>query len=446
MREQRLVARAKRRRRSTTRPGKGRWRAPDLVGRNFPASTVNQKWYGDGTEIVTDEGKLHLASVLDMASRRLVGFALSDHHDAELAHAALAMAVAVRGGKDAVAGVILHTDGGSEGGFNWSSQRLDAEELRWRLGRGSGCVGCFGRRCGRLVGRRWRGVRIGSGSGGRSRAGCPVRTPVWRPVCRRRWDRGSVRVAGCCRSVWPRCRVVTCRSRLIRISGVTNFLPRPRVRALGTRSARPVRQARGQLPAQRPTPLNRAPRPGPAAVRPPPVPATDPAHLRARHRRPARSHDRAGEPVLHVLPQRVVRSELGRLRAPGTSIGMPLRRRGTIVQATGPESRRCASAPARPSRENDPAAGRSHRPQHPAFNSAISSRSGSRSPTGCRSTSPMMSQCGSRTRPSTKPSSIAVAPLTTVSPLLLPLDRACGGHALRRPPGSSRVGGPARCW
>jgi transposase InsO family protein len=63
MREQHLVARAKRRGRSTTRPGKGRWRAPDLVGRDFPATTVNQKWYGDGTELVTDEGKLYLASV-----------------------------------------------------------------------------------------------------------------------------------------------------------------------------------------------------------------------------------------------------------------------------------------------------------------------------------------------------------------------------------------------
>ena len=70
MREQHLVARANKRRKHTTRQGKGRWRAPDLVGRDFPASAVNQKWYGDGTEIVTDEGKLHLASVLDMASRR----------------------------------------------------------------------------------------------------------------------------------------------------------------------------------------------------------------------------------------------------------------------------------------------------------------------------------------------------------------------------------------
>jgi transposase InsO family protein len=84
MREQRLAARPKKRRKHTTRPGKGRWRAPDLVGRDFPATKVNQKWYGDGTEIATDEGKLHLASVLDMGSRRLVGFALSEHHDAEL--------------------------------------------------------------------------------------------------------------------------------------------------------------------------------------------------------------------------------------------------------------------------------------------------------------------------------------------------------------------------
>jgi transposase InsO family protein len=74
MREQRLQARANRRRKHTTRPGRGRWRAPDLIGRDFPASKLNQKWYGDGTEIVTDEGKLFLDSVLDMASRRVVGF------------------------------------------------------------------------------------------------------------------------------------------------------------------------------------------------------------------------------------------------------------------------------------------------------------------------------------------------------------------------------------
>jgi transposase InsO family protein len=112
MREQHLAARRKKKRKGMTRPGKGRWRAPDLVKRDFPATQINTKWYGDGTEIPTGEGKLHLASVLDMASRRILGFALGEHHDAQLAYGALAMAVAVRGGQ--VPGVIMHTDQGSE--------------------------------------------------------------------------------------------------------------------------------------------------------------------------------------------------------------------------------------------------------------------------------------------------------------------------------------------
>lgn len=84
-----LAARRTRRRRSTTRQGRGRWRAPDLIGRDFGTDRLNHKWYGDGTEIRTEEGKLYLDSVLDMGSRRIVGFALGSHHDADLATAAL---------------------------------------------------------------------------------------------------------------------------------------------------------------------------------------------------------------------------------------------------------------------------------------------------------------------------------------------------------------------
>jgi transposase InsO family protein len=109
-----LAARGRRRRKQTTRQGRGRWRAPDLIGRDFGTDRLNHKWYGDGTEIPTDEGKLYLDSVLDMGSRRIVGFALGEHHDTDLAQAALQMAVAVRGGKDASSGVIMHTDQGSE--------------------------------------------------------------------------------------------------------------------------------------------------------------------------------------------------------------------------------------------------------------------------------------------------------------------------------------------
>ena len=112
MREQGLAARRKKKRKGTTRPGKGRWRTPDLVRRDFPATQINKKWYGDGTEIPADEGKLYLASVLDMASRRILGFSLGEHYDAAAAYGALTMAVAMRGGQ--VPGVILRTDQGSE--------------------------------------------------------------------------------------------------------------------------------------------------------------------------------------------------------------------------------------------------------------------------------------------------------------------------------------------
>ena len=54
-------ARRKKKRKASTRPGKGRWRAPDLVSRDFSAGKVNKKWFGDDTEIRTAEGKLYLS-------------------------------------------------------------------------------------------------------------------------------------------------------------------------------------------------------------------------------------------------------------------------------------------------------------------------------------------------------------------------------------------------
>jgi putative transposase len=137
MREQPLAARAKHRGKGTTRPGRGRWRAPDLIGRDFAAEAINRKWYGDGTEIETGEGKLFLDSVLDMASRRILGFALSEHHDAELAYAALSVAVAVRGGRQVITGVILHTDQGSEytaGVFRAACERCGIRQSMGRPG------------------------------------------------------------------------------------------------------------------------------------------------------------------------------------------------------------------------------------------------------------------------------------------------------------------------
>ena len=130
-----LAARRRKKRKSTTRPGKGRWRAPDLVKRDFRAAAINQKWYGDGTEIATGEGKLYLDSILDMGSRRVLGFALGEHHDARLAYGALAMAVALRRGQ--VRGVLLHTDQGGEytaRAFRQACERLGVTQSMGRPG------------------------------------------------------------------------------------------------------------------------------------------------------------------------------------------------------------------------------------------------------------------------------------------------------------------------
>ncbi|WP_165949818.1 IS3 family transposase [Micromonospora sp. KC207] len=86
-----LTARVRRRRRSLTRQGT-RPAAPDLVRRKFTASAPDRVWCGDMTEIRTDEGKLYLATVIDLYSRRILGYAMGVHHDAGLVVAALNMA------------------------------------------------------------------------------------------------------------------------------------------------------------------------------------------------------------------------------------------------------------------------------------------------------------------------------------------------------------------
>ncbi len=86
---------------------------PDLVRREVTATAPNTKWVGDITEIPTAAGKLYLATVIDLYSRRLLGAATSRHPDADLACAAIRMAIAVRFGTDSIRGVVFHTDRGS---------------------------------------------------------------------------------------------------------------------------------------------------------------------------------------------------------------------------------------------------------------------------------------------------------------------------------------------
>jgi putative transposase len=101
--------------------------APDLVQRQFTAVAPDVLWVGDVTEIPTEEGKLYLASVEDRFSGRLLGYATSAHHDAELTCAAVRMAAPTRGGSDAIDGVIFHSDRGSEPRLNRSSRHCLVE-------------------------------------------------------------------------------------------------------------------------------------------------------------------------------------------------------------------------------------------------------------------------------------------------------------------------------
>ncbi|MEU7889475.1 IS3 family transposase [Microbispora bryophytorum] len=130
-----LAGRPPKKRRTLTRRGKRR-AAPDLVGRTFTAVAPDVLWVGDGTMIDTDEGPLYLATVEDLFSRRLLGYAMSEHHDAALTVASLQMSVATRGGN--VDGVIFHSDRGSE----YTAARYQAECRKHGIVQSMGRVGC----------------------------------------------------------------------------------------------------------------------------------------------------------------------------------------------------------------------------------------------------------------------------------------------------------------
>src|SRR3954453_7807713 len=85
MRRQGLVARRIRRRAGLTRQDKTAPKFPDLLKRDFTTTGPNLRWVGDMTEIPTGAGKLYLATVIDLYSRRLLGAATGLHPDAELA-------------------------------------------------------------------------------------------------------------------------------------------------------------------------------------------------------------------------------------------------------------------------------------------------------------------------------------------------------------------------
>ena len=125
-------------------------RALDQVDREFTAAGPDRLWVADITYVPTWAGFLYLAIVLDVWSRRIVGCAMETHLRTELVLAALDMALTQR----RLEAVVHHSDRGCQGEFNWSSQHLDDEVLRWRNGNGDGQTGRVDLRCVRLAGSR----------------------------------------------------------------------------------------------------------------------------------------------------------------------------------------------------------------------------------------------------------------------------------------------------
>jgi len=113
MRRQGLQGRKPKRSKGLTRQDKKAPKFGDLLMRDFSAPAPNMKWCGDMTEVPTDEGKLYLATVLDLFSRKLLACPTSEHPNAELACDAIKIAATARGGRPNIDGVIFHSDRGS---------------------------------------------------------------------------------------------------------------------------------------------------------------------------------------------------------------------------------------------------------------------------------------------------------------------------------------------
>ena len=110
--------------------------APDLIGRDFAASGPDQKWCGDVTYIKTWDGWAYLATVIDLYSRKIAGWAVASHMRTSLVTDALGLAVAAR---KPPPGVIFHSDRGCQ----YTSAVFDAycteNNIRRSLGRTGIC-------------------------------------------------------------------------------------------------------------------------------------------------------------------------------------------------------------------------------------------------------------------------------------------------------------------
>ena len=136
MRENRLVARCRRRFRTTTDSKHSFPIAPNLLERNFTSVCPNESWVTDITFLWTLQGWLYLAVILDLFSRRVVGWATSRNVDRHLALAALDMALDRR---QPGSGLVHHSDRGSTYASDDYRKALDAGGIECSMSRKGDC-------------------------------------------------------------------------------------------------------------------------------------------------------------------------------------------------------------------------------------------------------------------------------------------------------------------
>ena len=110
--------------------------APNLLDQDFEASQPNEKWLADITYIPTDEGWLYLAAVMDLYSRRIVGWAMADTLERWLTIAALQMAIETR---QPPPGLLHHSDRGSQYASDDYQALLTKYQMQGSMSRTGNC-------------------------------------------------------------------------------------------------------------------------------------------------------------------------------------------------------------------------------------------------------------------------------------------------------------------
>lgn len=121
---------------TTTQRASGAVAAPNLLNQDFSASAPNQKWVSDFTYIQTAQGWLYLAAVLDLFSRKVVGWAMCEHMETDLVQAAWAMALANR---HPPPGLLHHSDQGRQYTALAYQQALTRRKSRISMSRVGNC-------------------------------------------------------------------------------------------------------------------------------------------------------------------------------------------------------------------------------------------------------------------------------------------------------------------